>query len=101
MEDQGLHSFRFSADQKSQLAGKLRRRFSWLSQFTDDELMKISFCEAKEPIQPASAYFDLSHPERGVIPARQNMQVPEGSCYVPKEQVTAEIWDKLVSAFRH
>jgi len=81
-------------------AQKLRRRFSWLESFTDEELSKISMCTVDEGEKQADEeYFDISRPELGPIKGRRGAVVPEGSCYVSKKNVGEALWNKLVNGF--
>lgn len=81
---------------RSRTAERLKQRFRWLQSFTDEELTKISMCEADEPLQQGQEYFDLSSPERGPIPGDAGQRVPEGSCYVPRSSINSELWRKLI-----
>ncbi|MBI3977060.1 MAG: hypothetical protein HY331_02630 [Chloroflexi bacterium] len=85
---------------RTQKAEQLRRRFDWLSRFTDEELRDISFCAEGVPLQTSAEYLDISHPERGVIVARAGEQAPAGGCYVARTDVSPEVWRKLISAAR-
>ncbi len=80
-------------------AALLRRRFKWLGSFSDDELRQISFCAEGETLSRDEQYFDLSHPERGVIGGDEQQTVPEGSCYVARSRLPATTWRKLTSFF--
>ncbi|MDA8216850.1 MAG: hypothetical protein M0Z94_04450 [Dehalococcoidales bacterium] len=75
----------------------LRRRFDWLRSFSDDELRRIAICETGDSLDSDEQYFDLSHPEEGVMSGRHGHAVPEGACYVPRSEVSRETWQKLTS----
>ncbi|MCL5959619.1 MAG: hypothetical protein M1358_09945 [Chloroflexi bacterium] len=79
---------------------KLRKRFSWLNSFNDEELLKISLCTIDEGEKQANEdYFDLSRPELGAIRGRSGAIVPEGSCYISKGRVGEKLWNKLLNDF--
>lgn len=84
---------------RSLSAQEYRKRFAWLNSFSDEELMKISFCGEDEQLKEGERYFDLSHPERGVIVATTNQRSPSGSCYVASSQVSDGLWRKLTTSF--
>jgi hypothetical protein len=84
---------------RRETAEKLKERYEWLQQFSDDELREITYCKVGEPMVADELYFDISHPERGVIQGASGEQIPEGSCYVPKSEIQQDLWDKLVSPF--
>jgi hypothetical protein len=75
----------------------LRSRFKWLESFSDVELREISLCSEDEELEPGQEYFDVSHPERGVITANKGDRSPAGSCYVSRSSVSSQLWKKLVS----
>ncbi len=77
-------------------ADQLKRRFDWLQAFSDEELGEIHYCAVGEPMSPDEEYFDLCYPERGIIRGEEGTQTPEGSCYVPRSEVPAHLWDKMV-----
>jgi hypothetical protein len=77
-------------------AEDLRRRFEWLNSFTDDELREISLCKLDVTLQPGESYFDISHPERGVIPGEAGRELHEDCCVLAKSEVPDRIWSKLV-----
>ena len=74
----------------------LRQRFRWLEQFTDEELRDISFCNEGKPLVAGREYFDISHPERGVIVAGPNEKACEGTCLVARDDVSPHAWRKLL-----
>ena len=76
-----------------------RRRYEWLNRFSDEELREISLCYDDELLCPGEQYFDISHPEKGIIIGRSGEQVPSGCCYVAKSEVSPQIWEKLISGF--
>lgn len=76
-----------------------RRRFEWLNRFSDEELKKIDLCTEDEPLRAGEQYFDISHPERGIISGETGQRVPDGACYVARASVTPAIWAKLVGGF--
>ncbi len=80
-------------------AAMLRRRYEWLSSFNDDELRQISFCTEGETLRREEDYFDLSHPERGIIPGDGRERVPEGSCYVARSRLPQSTWRKLAGFY--
>lgn len=84
---------------RRQTADRLKNRFEWLRSFSDDELMEISYCTMGVPTSSNEQYFDISHPESGVIEGEEGGQIPEGSCYVPRSEVRRDLWEKLVSPF--
>lgn len=75
---------------------QLRERYDWLQRFTDEELRDISFCEEGVTLRSGQQYFDLNHPERGVITARRGERASEGTCLIPRESVRDSAWQKLV-----
>jgi len=82
-------------------AERLKERYEWLQQFSDNELHEITYCIVGEPMVGDELYFDLSHPEQGVIQGEEGVPVPEGSCYVPKSEIRQDLWDKLVGPYQH
>ena len=78
----------------------LRKRYTWLKAFNDDELREISFCaDPGDELSEGEVYFDLGKPERGVIRASKGERVPEGSCYVSKSSLSKHLWEKLTRSF--
>lgn len=77
-------------------AYSLRNRFDWLNQFTDDELRDIALCDEETPLREGAQYFDISHPEKGLVVAKSGDRAPRGSCYVWREDVAKRTWDKLL-----
>jgi len=84
---------------REQTAEKLKERFEWLQSFTDDELREITYCIEGQPMKGDEQYFDISHPEQGVISGIEGQGIPEGSCYVPQSEIPRRLWEKLVSPF--
>ncbi len=84
---------------RRQTADKLKERYEWLQSFSDDELREISYCRTGEPMNGEEIYFDISHPELGVIRGESGALIPEDSCYVPKSEIPQHLWDKLVGPF--
>ena len=84
---------------RRETAEKLKERFRWLQSFTDDELREITYCIEGDSMSGEEQYFDISHPEQGVIRGSEGQGIPEGSCYVPRSEVPRHLWDKLVSPF--
>ncbi len=80
-------------------ADKLKERFQWLESFSDDELREISFCRPGEALSGDEIYFDISHPERGVIQGEEGTVSPEESCYVPRSSISRHLWEKLTNRF--
>ncbi len=80
-------------------AERLKSRFGWLQSFSDDELRQITYCASEDTMRGDETYFDISHPERGLIEGRDGEQIPEGSCYVPRSEVPRNLWDKLTEPF--
>ena len=84
-------------DERRRLGDELRKRFRWLTAFSDDELQKISMCKLDEgDPQEDDLYFDISHPERGTFRGQAGKVVPEGSCYVSRGQLSESVWNKLI-----
>ena len=83
---------------RAQIAERLRRRFAWLEQFNDEELREISMCLEDQAQREGEQYFDLSHPEQGVITGRAGQSIPEGACLVPRSTLSEELWNKLISS---
>jgi len=75
------------------------RRFQWLERFTDDELRRISYCTEGTPLSVGGVYFDISHPELGPLTAQEAQSVPQGSCYVAREDVDEKTWINLIRPF--
>ncbi len=82
-------------------ADALKNRFQWLQNFSDDELREITYCSTGESTNSGEMYFDISHPEQGIIQGEPGGQIPEESCYVPKSEIPQHLWDKLVGPFHH
>lgn len=78
-------------------ASELRRRFQWLERFTDDELREITIRAEGDELEPGNEYFDLSHPEAGIITAPTGKRVPHKSAYVPRNDVPEALWEKLLA----
>lgn len=78
-------------------AEKLRSRYAWLNRFSDDELREISFCFEGHELDEEEEYFDISHPESGIVRGRSGARVPKDSCLVPRSRVTPAIWGKLTA----
>lgn len=83
--------------QRAEEARRLRDRFAWLNQFTDEELQQISFCEAGASMVPGETYFDVSHPEMGTFVGQPGQLIPEGGCLVRKGTVPENVWTKLTA----
>ena len=77
----------------------LRRRFDWLRSLSDDELRRISICEEGDTLHEDEEYFDLSHPEQGIIRGREVRTVPKGSCFVAHRAVSPATWQRLTGWF--
>ncbi len=86
---------------RRETADTLKERYQWLQDFSDDELREISYCGVGESMNPGEMYFDISHPERGIIRGEPGEQIPEDGCYVPKSEIPQQLWDKLVGPFQH
>ncbi|MCL4370882.1 MAG: hypothetical protein M1380_08230 [Chloroflexi bacterium] len=86
---------------RRETADKLKERYDWLQNFSDDELHQVTYCSSGETMSGEEVYFDISHPERGVIQGEPGGQIPEDCCYVPKSEVRQDLWDKLVGPFHH
>ncbi len=82
-----------------QTADKLKERFGWLNSFSDEELREISYCNTDETMRSGESYFDISHPEQGIIEGHAGMPIPENCCYVPKSEIPRHLWDKLVGRY--
>ncbi len=81
---------------KDEFLKELRERFEWLDRFTDDELREISICVDSGRLSESDQYVDLSDPERGVIKAKAGDPVPPGACYISRDDVSDELWTKLL-----
>ncbi len=77
-------------------AAELRARFQWLETFTDEELREITIRAEGDELAPGNEYFDLSHPEDGMIVAPKGKRVPHKGAYVARDDVPQAIWDKLI-----
>jgi hypothetical protein len=79
-------------------AHALAQRFSWLKSFDEAELSEIAMCATDERLEPGEEYFDVSHPERGVIKVEGDARpaIPEGACIVSRKQTSARAWNKLI-----
>ena len=84
---------------RRETADKLKDRFDWLRTFSDDELREINYCTPDETMRGDETYFDISHPESGVIKGEEGEPIPEDSCYVPRSEVRRELWNKLIAPF--
>ncbi|MBI4497650.1 MAG: hypothetical protein HY689_07125 [Chloroflexi bacterium] len=84
--------------EREKTAWDLRLRFDWLQAFNDDELRRISLCREDTELQPGEHYFDISHPEQGIIRVEQAQPATQGACLVAKSDVPDELWHKLLSA---
>ncbi len=85
---------------RRETADKLKHRFDWLQSFSDDELREITYCTGGETMSGEEVYFDISHPEQGVIQGEPGQRIPDDSCYVPKSEVKQDLWNKLVGPYR-
>jgi len=86
---------------REEVAERLRRRYSWLKDFNDDELRELSFCyDPGYELQEGELYLDLEAPERGIIRGRRGEKVQEGHCLVSKSQLKDRTWEKLTRPFR-
>jgi hypothetical protein len=74
---------------------QLRERFEWLRDLSDDELAEVSMCEEEGTLSADEEYFDVSHPERGVIRGGEQRTVPQGSCYISKFRISNQAWNRL------
>ncbi|HVC34991.1 MAG TPA: hypothetical protein VNL16_15880 [Chloroflexota bacterium] len=97
MRQQRQNDPQMTQAQRSEEARRLRDRFNWLEQFTDEELQQISFCETGAEMASGETYFDISNPENGAFVGQPGHLVPKGGCLVSKQSVPASIWAKLVS----
>jgi len=86
-----------TGEQRAAEARRLRDRFTWLNQFTDQELQEICFCATGAEMRAGETYFDISHPELGPFEAEPGQIVPEGACLVQKGTVPERLWTKLIS----
>lgn len=82
---------------RAQIAERLKHRFDWLQQFSDEELREISMCLEEKVQREGEHYFDLSHPEQGVIVGQAGQPIPEGACFVARSTISQGLWNKLVS----
>ncbi len=91
---------RSTAVDRERLKEELRERYQWLQALSDHELREVSFClmAPKGQLKEGEKYFDVSHPERGIIVGRAGEVVPEGSCYVPRGEVPQDVWNRIIRA---
>lgn len=78
---------------------RLRRRFEWLRDLNDDEVSELSRCEEGTVLRPDEEYFDVSHPERGIIRAGEVPAADGGSCYVAKGDLRPGTWQRLINLY--
>jgi hypothetical protein len=78
-------------------AKQLAARFKWLQRFDDPELDEIAMCSTDERLEEGQEYFDISHPERGIIRGETGGQVPAGACYVARKLLSPRAWSKLTT----
>ncbi len=83
--------------ERERTAYKLKTRYRWLNKFTDDELRDITACYEGEQMKAGEQYFDLSHPEKGIMTGQPGQTVPEGSCFVAEGDVRPNAWQKLIT----
>lgn len=88
---------RMTRAQRAGEARRLRDRFTWLNNFTDEEIQQISFCESGAEMVPGDSYFDISYPENGPFVGQAGQRIPTGGCLVRQSSVPPAIWAKLIS----
>lgn len=81
----------------AQRVTELRRRFQWLEQFSDDELRELTIRAEGDELEPGKEYFDLSHPEAGIITAPAGRRVPHKSAYIRRDELPEHLWEKLLA----
>ncbi len=94
-------SQRLTEMERQRLKEELVDRYKWLQSLNDYELREVTLhclMSPKGQQKQGERYFDISRPERGVIIGRAGEAIPEGSCYLPKSEVTEEIWNKVIRA---
>lgn len=61
----------------------------------DDELNEIPILEEGSRLEQGAVYLDLRHPERGVFKAMGDMVAGPDNWFVPKSEVSYELWNFL------
>jgi len=66
-----------------------------LHNLPDDVLKQIPVLTTRTQLNEGAAYFDLQHPERGVIKGMNNKEAEPDNCYVAKADVDYELWNYI------
>lgn len=86
--------------EQPQTIERLKRRFAWLQSFDDETIGEISLCTEGEELAVGQFYFDISHPERGIIRGTKGGKVPDGSCYLERSKVRPRVWARLIKSYQ-
>ncbi|MBD3881353.1 hypothetical protein IFO70_06260 [Phormidium tenue FACHB-886] len=69
-----------------------------LKDFASDELKDITVLAHGERLKQGATYLDLMDSTRQEFTAMGNMEADAGHYYVPKTEVSYELWNRLTSA---
>lgn len=84
------------AEQSGNTAYDLKEVHRQLSDFSDDELKKVSVLPTGSRLQQGATYLDLNDRERGEFTATGDMTATEGKAYVPKSETPYPVWNRLI-----
>jgi hypothetical protein len=74
----------------------LRKRGLDLGGVNDEELKQVPIVAEGERLQQGATYIDLQDNPRQEFTARGNMAAGPSNAFVPKDEVSYEIWNRLV-----
>ena len=67
-----------------------------LQDFTDDELKQLVVLPPGSRLEQGATYVDLRHLDRGELKALGNMEAGRDNWYVPKTEVSYQLWNRLL-----
>jgi len=77
-------------------AAELNEAVRALDGFRPEELREVRVVVAGERLEEGATYVDLRDPLREPFTARGDIEVEEGSLYIPKQEVAFEHWRRIV-----
>lgn len=67
-----------------------------LNEFRDDELKQIPVLPPGARLQQGATYIDLAHKQPREFTATGDMTAKQDNCYVPKDSVDYQLWNRLI-----
>lgn len=76
-------------------AAEIKELHSQLADYTNDELKQIPVLPSGSRLEQGAKYIDLHDPERQEFTAMGNMEAGPDNLYVPKTEVSYQLWNRL------